>query len=111
MMYQVNVDGRAYSVELKRSAQDANVWMCTVNGKRLELDAIRVAQGVLSILIEGRNYEIKRDSTASGEHTVHGFSAGTFAPAFAKERMNFSPIGLFDEFSGGDSMHGREGKP
>jgi len=67
-MYQVNVDGRAYSVELKRSAQDANVWMCTVNGKRLELDAIRVAQGVLSILIEGRNYEIKRDSTASGEH-------------------------------------------
>jgi len=68
MMYQVNVDGREYSVELKRSAQGANVWVCTVNGKRLELDAIRVAQGVLSILIEGRNYEIKRDSTASGEH-------------------------------------------
>ena len=68
MMYQVNVDGREYSVELKRSAQGANVWVCTVNGKRLELDAIRVADGVLSILIEGRTYEIKRDLTASGEH-------------------------------------------
>jgi biotin carboxyl carrier protein len=68
MMYQVNVDGREYSVELKRSAQGANVWVCTVNSKRLELDAIRVADGVLSILIEGRNYEIKRDLTASGEH-------------------------------------------
>jgi len=25
--------------------------------------------------------------------------------------MNFSPIRLFDEFTGGDSVHGREGKP
>src|SRR5262249_51135713 len=54
-------------------------------------------------------------ATASGEravhHAVHGFSAGTFAPAFATERMRFSPIGLFDEFNGGDSVHGREGKP
>jgi len=44
-------------------------------------------------------------------HSAHSFSAGTFAPAFAKERMNFSPISLFEDFAGGDSVHGREGKP
>jgi hypothetical protein len=49
-------------------------------------------------------------SAEHAAHSAHGFSAGTFAPAFAKERMNFSPIRLFDEF-GGDSVHGREGKP
>ena len=38
-------------------------------------------------------------------HAAHGFSAGTFAPAFARERMNFAPIHLFDEF-GGDSVAG-----
>jgi len=43
---------------------------------------------------------------------VHGFSAGTFAPAFAKERMNFAPhISLFDDFSGADSVQRKEGKP
>lgn len=42
-------------------------------------------------------------------HAAHGFSAGTFAPALVKERMNFSPIILFEEF-GGDSVPGREGK-
>jgi hypothetical protein len=52
-----------------------------------------------------------RASREHAAHSAHGFSAGTFAPAFAKERMNFSPIGLFDEFTGGDSVHGREGKP
>jgi biotin carboxyl carrier protein len=68
MIYQVNVDGREYSVELKRSAQNVNVWACKVNGKQLELDAVRVADGVLSILIEGRTYEIRRDLSASGAH-------------------------------------------
>ena len=40
----------------------------------------------------------------SQEHAAnaaHGFSAGTFAPALVKERMNFSPINLFDEFGEG----------
>jgi RNA polymerase sigma-70 factor (ECF subfamily) len=76
--------------------------------------------------------------TASPGHAasaVHGFSAGTFAPAcqvsgskglFYKpvvgevvlanpeleRRMNFaSHTSLFDDFSGADSVHGREGKP
>ena len=51
----------------------------------------------------------------SPEHAAnaaHGFSAGTLAPALVKERMNFAPsLNLFDEFSGADSVQGREGKP
>jgi RNA polymerase sigma-70 factor (ECF subfamily) len=57
-------------------------------------------------------------------NAAHGFSAGTFAPAFARvsglvvtnpeqeQRMNFSPsLSLFEEFSAADSVQGREGKP
>jgi biotin carboxyl carrier protein len=66
MIYRVNVDGREYSVEIKRSPPDANVWVGEVSGKEFELNAIQVTEGVLSILIGGRTYEIKRDSTASG---------------------------------------------
>jgi RNA polymerase sigma-70 factor (ECF subfamily) len=45
-------------------------------------------------------------------HSPHGFSAGTFVPAFAKERMNLAPhvIRLFDDFCGADSVS-KEGKP
>ena len=51
----------------------------------------------------------------SPEHAAnaaHGFSAGTFAPAFSKERMNFAPhLNLFEDFSGADSVSAKEGKP
>src|SRR5439155_20692408 len=68
MIYQVNVDGHEYSIEIKRSPKDANVWVGEVNGKALEVNAVQVAQGVLSTLIEGRTYELRRDSSASGNH-------------------------------------------
>jgi RNA polymerase sigma-70 factor (ECF subfamily) len=54
-------------------------------------------------------------ASQSPEHAVnaaHGFSAGTFAPALIKERMNFAPqVSLFDDFPGADSVSGKEGKP
>lgn len=68
MIYQIKVDGREYAVELKRLAQDTSLWNCKVNGKEAELDATRVADGVLSIVMGGKAYEIKRDATAAGNH-------------------------------------------
>jgi biotin carboxyl carrier protein len=68
MIYQIKVDGREYAVELKRLSPDTSLWSCKVNGREAELDATRVADGVLSIVIEGKAYEIKRDVSASGNH-------------------------------------------
>ena len=68
MIYNINVDGREYAVELKRLSQDTTLWSCKLNGKEVELDATRVADGVLSIVIGGKAYEIKRDVSASGNH-------------------------------------------
>ena len=67
MIYQVNIDGREYSVEIKRSPQDANVWVGKIDGTELELNATQIAEGLLSIIIEGRTYEIRRDLSASGD--------------------------------------------
>jgi RNA polymerase sigma-70 factor (ECF subfamily) len=45
-------------------------------------------------------------------NAAHGFSAGTFAPALTKERMNFAPhLNLFEDFPGADSVAAKEGKP
>lgn len=53
-------------------------------------------------------HETAHEHTA---HAAHGFSAGTFAPALIKERMNFAPhLSLFDEFGEG-SVRGKEAKP
>ena len=68
MIYQIKVDGREYAIELKRLSQDSSLWKCKVNGKEVELDATRVADGVLSIVLGGKAYEITRDVTASGNH-------------------------------------------
>ena len=68
MICHVNVEGREYSVELKRSEQNQNAWRCQVNGKEFEVDAIRVADDVLSIISGGKTYELKRDVSPSGNH-------------------------------------------
>ena len=68
MIYEINVGGREFAVELKRSSQNTSLWNCKVNGKEVELDATRVADGVLSIVLGGKAYEITRDITASGNH-------------------------------------------
>jgi len=68
MIYKIKVIDREYSVEVKHLSQNTNLWSCKVNGKEVELDATRVADGVLSIVIGGKAYEIRRDVSASGNH-------------------------------------------
>jgi hypothetical protein len=51
-------------------------------------------------------------SSEYAANAAHGFSAGTFAPALMKERMNFAPqVSLFDDFTGAHSVSAKEGKP
>ena len=74
----------------------------------------RILRGrrVLKELLDPLLGERPSHSPEHAANAVHGFLAGTLAPALVKERMNFAPsLNLFDEFSGADSMQGREGKP
>src|SRR2546423_4257734 len=66
MIYEVTIDGRKHVVELKRSAENPNAWLCKLDGKEVAFDALQIEHNVLSLLIDGRSYEIKRDFGASG---------------------------------------------
>jgi len=65
MVYDVNIDGKNYRLELERAEAG---WRCLVDGREVEIDATLVRRDVLSLLIRGGAYEIKRESTATDLH-------------------------------------------
>lgn len=65
MTYDVTIEGRNYRLELDRV--DGR-WSCRVDGRDIELDAVLARRDVLSILIGGKAYEIKRERTPIDMH-------------------------------------------
>jgi biotin carboxyl carrier protein len=55
---QVEIDGKKRQVELAQ-ASERPVW--TIDGQRLEADAIAVSSGVYSILINGKSFEVRTE--------------------------------------------------
>ena len=78
MIYEVNVAGKLNRVELKKSGEH---WSCKLDGVDLLLDAISTREGVLSILIAGKSYEVKQEGTASESNIVVG---GVRVPVLAR---------------------------
>ena len=70
MTYDVVVDGKTHQVELIRGEK---TWLCKVDGQKMEVDAVLTARDVLSVLVGGKAYEIKRERSLQGElHMVIG---------------------------------------
>ncbi len=70
MTYDVVVDGKTRQVELTRGEK---TWQCKVDGHEIEVDAALTARDVLSVLVDGKAYEIKRERSLQGElHMVIG---------------------------------------
>jgi len=65
MIYDVTVDGTKYRLELER---EQNLWRCLLNGQNVQVDAVLARRDVLSLLIEGKAYEIKRERTPTDTH-------------------------------------------
>lgn len=65
MLYDVTTDGKDYRLELERS--DGR-WRCRLDGQEIQMDAVLARHDVLSILIGGKAYEIKRERTATDMH-------------------------------------------
>jgi biotin carboxyl carrier protein len=65
MIYDVNIDGRNYRLELSRS--DGR-WECHLDGQRIDVDAVLARRDVLSVIIDGKAYEIKRERTPTDMH-------------------------------------------
>ena len=65
MTYDVNIDGKNYRLELNRLDER---WECHLDGRALEVDAVLARRDVLSVIIGGKAYEIKRERTAIDMH-------------------------------------------
>lgn len=65
MIYDVTIDGNDHRLELEHAEKS---WRCRLNGREVQMDAVLTRPDVLSILIEGKAYEIKRERTAVDLH-------------------------------------------
>src|SRR5580704_17791431 len=70
MTYDVIVDGKTHRLELTRGD---TTWLCKVDDQEIEVDAALTARDVMSVLVGGKAYEVKRERSLQGElHLVIG---------------------------------------
>jgi biotin carboxyl carrier protein len=76
MTYDVVVDGHSHRLELTQGPEltpGERLWLCKIDGQDVEVDAVLTARDVLSVLVGGKAYEIKRERSGLGElHMVLG---------------------------------------
>jgi biotin carboxyl carrier protein len=65
MVYDVTIDGKDFRLELERADTG---WQCRLNDRDVKIDAVLARRDVLSVLIGGKAYEIKRELTAAETH-------------------------------------------
>ena len=66
MKYDVLIDGARRSVELTRPADEPSRLTATIDGRRVEADAVQISPGVYSILLDGRSFEVRVLAAADG---------------------------------------------
>jgi biotin carboxyl carrier protein len=69
MIYEVTIAEKTYRVEL---VQAGTGWRCSLDGREVPLDMVSTQNNVLSILVDGKSYEVKQANSASEASIVVG---------------------------------------
>jgi biotin carboxyl carrier protein len=64
MTYNVSIDGTVFRLDLDLD-RAAGTWRCRVDGREVGIDAVSPQSDVLSLLIEGKAYQVRRERLAS----------------------------------------------
>src|SRR5260221_1125809 len=64
MIYNVTIDGTVFRLDLDLDRATGQ-WRCRVDGREVAIDAVSTQSDVLSLLIEGKAYQIRREHLAS----------------------------------------------
>src|SRR6185437_7960986 len=64
MIYDVTIDGTTFRLDLTLDRATGR-WRCLVDGRKVELDAVLPLPDVLSTLIEGKAWQVRRERLAS----------------------------------------------
>ena len=67
MRFEVCIDGRACTVELNR---DDDRWQISIDGRAVNADAVEIAPGIFSILLNGKSYEVRVTPSPAGTLTL-----------------------------------------
>jgi biotin carboxyl carrier protein len=92
MTYEVSIDGRSYRLDLE---QVDGHWLCRLDGRELEVDAVLARPNVLSLRIGNKAYEVKCERVASDVHIWVG--SRRFAPEVRDPRSLRSRARAVDE--------------
>ncbi len=65
MTYDITIDGKNYRLELN---QEEGRWKCILDGEPVEVDAVIARPNVMSIILGGQAFEVKRERTATDMH-------------------------------------------
>ncbi len=89
MKFEVRIDSRACIVELNR---DAERWRISIDDRAVDADALEIAPGIFSILLNGKSYEVRVTPTPAGALTLqtahHEFSAEVVDPRALRGRRH-----------------------
>jgi len=86
MIYEVTIAEKLYRVELVRTEQE---WKCKLDGRDLPLDVVSAQDGMLSLLLQGKSYEVKQETVGAEFNVVVGqerFSASVRDPRSFRSR-------------------------
>ena len=88
MIYEVIIAEKSRKVELRK---EGNLWKCKLDGREIPVDAISTQTAVLSLLIGGKSYQVKQESTGGQTNVVVGtqrFTAEVRDPRSLRARRN-----------------------
>ncbi len=65
MTYEILIEGKPHKLEL---SQTDGRWNCRLDGKEYDIDAVVARRDVISLIINGDCYEVKREQTRNDLH-------------------------------------------
>ena len=68
MIYEIIVGGKTGKIHRLELAKAVGGWECLLDGRSVHIDAIIPRRDVLSLLVDGHSYEIKREQTPTDLH-------------------------------------------
>ena len=72
MHYQVNIRGKTHRLDLEHASapQQPYRWVCRLDGREIVVDAVQTGADTLSIVIDGKSFEIRREKKGEIQQLV-----------------------------------------
>ncbi len=86
MIYEVMLAEKTYRVELTQVSEQ---WKCVLDGRELPVDVVYGQNGVLSLLLGGKSYEVKQEIVGTETNVIVGherFTASVRDPRSFRSR-------------------------